>query len=358
MADSVYIIAEAGVNHNGSLELAKKLIDVAVDAGADAVKFQTFKADTLVSKKAEKADYQRQTTSADESQYEMIKKLELDEEAHRLLIDYCKKAGIQFLSTPFDLASVDLLARTFDLPNIKIPSGEITNAPLLLKIAQTGKSVILSTGMSTLGEIEDALGVLAFGYLGNSGPSVAAFRAAYCSAQGQALLLNKVTLLHCTTEYPAPFIDVNLKVMDTLKSAFGLPIGYSDHTEGIAVPIAAVARGAVVIEKHFTLDRALPGPDHKASLEPSELRQMVHSIRDVEQALGVGTKHPTPSELKNLLVARKSLVAACTIRSGESFTAENLAVKRPGNGLSPMQQWDLLGRKTSKDFAVDEPVEL
>lgn len=357
MADSVYIIAEAGVNHNGSLELAKKLIDVAVDAGADAVKFQTFKADTLVSKKAEKADYQRQTTSADESQYEMIKKLELDEEAHRLLIDYCKKAGIQFLSTPFDLASVDLLARTFDLPCIKIPSGEITNGPLLLKSAQTGKSVILSTGMSTLGEIEDALGVLAFGYLGNSGPSIAAFRAAYCSAQGQALLLNKVTLLHCTTEYPAPFIDVNLKVMDTLKSAFGLPIGYSDHTEGIAVPIAAVARGAVVIEKHFTFDRALPGPDHKASLEPAELRQMVRSIRDVEQVLGVGTKHPTPSELKNMPVARKSLVAACTIRSGESFTAENLAVKRPGNGLSPMQQWDLLGRKASKDFAVDEPVE-
>lgn len=357
MADSVYIIAEAGVNHNGSLELAKKLIDVAVDAGADAVKFQTFKADTLVSKKAEKADYQRQTTSADESQYEMIKKLELDEEAHRLLIDYCKKAGIQFLSTPFDLASVDLLARTYDLPCIKIPSGEITNGPLLLKSAQTGKSVILSTGMSTLGEIEDALGVLAFGYLGNSGPSIAAFRAAYCSAQGQALLLNKVTLLHCTTEYPAPFIDVNLRVMDTLKSAFGLPIGYSDHTEGIAVPIAAVARGAVVIEKHFTFDRALPGPDHKASLEPAELRQMVRSIRDVEQVLGVGTKHPTPSELKNMPVARKSLVAACTIRSGESFTAENLAVKRPGNGLSPMQQWDLLGRKASKDFAVDEPVE-
>ena len=357
MADSVYIIAEAGVNHNGSLELAKKLIDVAVDAGADAVKFQTFKADTLVSKKAEKADYQRQTTSADESQYEMIKKLELDEEAHRLLIDYCKRAGIQFLSTPFDLASVDLLAGTFDLPCIKIPSGEITNAPLLLKSAQTGKSVILSTGMSTLGEIEDALGVLAFGYLGNSGPSIAAFRAAYCSAQGQANLLNKVTLLHCTTEYPAPFIDVNLKVMDTLKSAFGLPIGYSDHTEGIAVPIAAVARGAVVIEKHFTFDRALPGPDHKASLEPAELRQMVRSIRDVEQVLGVGTKHPTPSELKNMPVARKSLVAACAIRSGESFTAENLAVKRPGNGLSPMQQWDLLGRKASKNFAVDEPVE-
>lgn len=356
MADSVYIIAEAGVNHNGSLDLAKKLIDVAVEAGADAVKFQTFKADTLVSKKAEKADYQKQATSEDESQYEMIKKLELDEDAHRLLIDYCKNSGIQFLSTPFDLVSVDLLARTFNLPCIKIPSGDITNAPLLLKIAQTGKPVILSTGMSTLGEIEDALGVLAFGYLGNSEPSIAAFRAAYCSAQGQMCLLNKVTLLHCTTEYPAPIIDVNLKVMDTLKNAFALPVGYSDHTEGIAVPIAAVARGAVVIEKHFTLDRTLPGPDHKASLEPTELSQMVRSIRDVEQALGVGTKHPTPSELKNTAVARKSLVAARTIEAGELFTAENIAIKRPGNGLSPMQYWELLDRMATRFISADEEI--
>ncbi|AMV71854.1 N-acetylneuraminate synthase [Desulfuromonas carbonis] len=357
-ARHTYIIAEAGVNHNGSLEMAKKLVEVAADAGADAVKFQTFKANKLVSSLAPKAEYQTRTTGSDESQFEMIRKLELDDHAHEALIAHCKICNIEFLSTPFDLESVDLLAGRFDLPCIKIPSGEITNAPLLLKIARTGKPVILSTGMSTLGEVEDALGVLAFGFLSKSGPSIAAFRAAYCSAQGQALLLDKVTLLHCTTEYPAPLEDVNLQVMDTLKSAFGLPVGYSDHTEGIAVPIAAVDRGAVVIEKHFTLDRSLPGPDHKASLEPAELRQMVRSIRDVEQALGTGTKHPTPSELKNMAVARKSLVAACTIRSGEPFTAENLAVKRPGNGLSPMHQWELLGRKAGKDFAVDEAIEL
>lgn len=352
-----YIIAEAGVNHNGSLDIAKKLVEVAAEAGADAVKFQTFKADKLVSCLAPKAEYQTRTTGSDESQFEMIRKLELDDHAHEALIKHCRICNIEFLSTPFDLESVELLAGRFDLPCIKIPSGEITNAPLLLKIAQTGKPVILSTGMSTLGEVEDALGVLAFGYLGHGSPSIAAFRAAYSSAQGQALLQSQVRLLHCTTEYPAPLEDVNLMVMNTLKSAFGLPVGYSDHTEGIAVPIAAVALGAVVVEKHFTIDRTLPGPDHKASLEPAELRQMVRSIRDVEQALGAGTKHPTPSELKNMPVARKSLVAACTIRAGELFTAENLAVKRPGNGLSPMQQWELLGRKAGKNFAVDEVVE-
>lgn len=356
-ARQTYIIAEAGVNHNGSPEMAKKLVEAAADAGADAVKFQTFKADRLVSRLAPKAEYQARTTGNDESQFEMIRRLELNEYDHESLIEHCRINSIQFLSTPFDLESVDLLASRFDLPCIKISSGEITNAPLLLKIAQTGKAVILSTGMSTLGEVEDALGVLAFGYLGNIAPSISSFRAAYCSAQGQAALLDKVTLLHCTTEYPAPIEDVNLKVMDTLKSAFGLPVGYSDHTDGIAVPIAAVARGAVVIEKHFTLDRTLPGPDHKASLEPAELAQMVRAIRDVELALGSGTKHPTSSELKNMAVARKSLVAACAIASGDRFTAANLAVKRPGNGTSPMQQWELLGRKASKNFAVDEVIE-
>ncbi|MEI7818137.1 MAG: N-acetylneuraminate synthase, partial [Desulfuromonadales bacterium] len=273
-----YIIAEAGVNHNGSLALAKKLVEVAADAGADAVKFQTFKADSLVSRLAPKAEYQSKATGADESQYEMIRKLELDEQAHEMLIEHCTVCGIQFLSTPFDLESVDLLAGRFDLSCIKIPSGDITNGPLLLKIAHTGKPVILSTGMSTLGEIEEALGVLAFGYLGVGEPSPAVFRLAYCSIQGQELLLEKVTLLHCTTEYPAPVEEVNLNTLDTLRSAFGLPVGYSDHTEGITVPIAAVARGAVIIEKHFTLDRTLPGPDHKASLEPTELKQMVTAI--------------------------------------------------------------------------------
>ncbi len=357
-ANRTYIIAEAGVNHNGSLDMAKQLVEVAAEAGADAVKFQTFKADALVSRSAPKAEYQTRTTDLSESQHEMIRKLELDEHAHETLIKHCQVCGIAFLSTPFDLESVDLLAKRFDLPYIKIPSGDITNAPFLLKIAQTGKPVILSTGMSTLGEIEDALGVLAFGYLGNREPSIAAFRAAYCSCEGQAILQDKVTLLHCTTEYPAPLEDVNLKVMDTLRSSFGLPVGYSDHTEGITVPIAAVARGAVVIEKHFTIDRTLPGPDHKASLEPTELKQMVSAIRVVEQALGSGRKHPAPSELKNMSVARKSLVAACTIAVGEAFTSENLAVKRPGNGLSPMQYWELLNRKAGRNFSKDEAISL
>lgn len=352
-----YIIAEAGVNHNGSLDMAKKLVEVAAGAGADAVKFQTFKADKLVSRSAPKADYQSRTTAADESQHEMIRKLELDEAAHAALIEHCRACNIQFLSTPFDLESVDLLVGRFALPCIKIPSGDITNGPLLLKIALSGKAVILSTGMSTLGEIEDALGVLAFGYLGKGDPSIKAFREAYCTAAGQAALNAKVTLLHCTTEYPAPFVDVNLKVMETLKSAFGLPVGYSDHTEGIVVPIAAVARGAVVIEKHFTLDRTLPGPDHKASLEPAELQEMVRAIRLVEQALGSGRKQPTPSELGNLAVARKSLLAACPIGAGEVFSTQNLTVKRPGKGLSPMNYWDLLGTAARSDYCQDEVID-
>ncbi|KAF0220679.1 MAG: N-acetylneuraminate [Geobacteraceae bacterium] len=357
-AHYTYIIAEAGVNHNGSLDMAKKLVEVAAEAGADAVKFQTFKAYKLVSRSAPKAEYQTKTTDADESQHEMIRKLELDEHAHEALIEQCKVCSIQFLSTPFDLESVDLLAGRFDLPCIKVSSGDITNAPLLLKIAQTEKPVILSTGMSTLGEIEDALGVLAFGYLGKGNPSTETFRAAYCSAEGLAALQKKVTLLHCTTEYPAPIEDVNLRVMDTLKSAFGLPVGYSDHTEGIVVPIAAAARGAVVIEKHFTLDRNLPGPDHKASLEPNELQAMVRSIRQVEQALGSPLKMPASSEEKNMTVARKSIVSARSIRAGEPFTADNLVVKRPGGGVSPLHYWELLGRKAIRDFSADEVIEL
>lgn len=351
-----YIIAEAGVNHNGSLDMAKRLVEVAAEAGVDAVKFQTFKADNLVSRSAPKAEYQTRTTDADESQHEMIRRLELDEHAHHVLIEHCKVCGIQFLSTPFDLESVDLLTEKFDLLIIKISSGDITNAPLLLRVARTGRPVILSTGMSVLGEIEDALGVLAFGYMGGDKPSIAAFRTAYLSEEGQAALQDRITLLHCTTEYPVPVNEVNLKVMDTLRDAFGLPVGYSDHTEGIAVPIAAVARGAAVIEKHFTLDRALPGPDHKASLEPAELKQMVSAIRAVEQSLGSGRKYPTPSELKNMGIARKSMVAAAEINAGELFTAENLTIKRPGSGLSPMRYWELLNRKAGRDFIVDEMV--
>lgn len=355
----IYIIAEAGVNHNGSPEIARLLVDAAVEAGADAIKFQTFKAERLVSASASKADYQKQTTDAAESQIDMIRKLEMGEQMHREIIGYCRERGIQFLSTPFDEESVDLLATNFDLPVLKIPSGEITNPLLLLKVARTGKPAILSTGMSTLAEVEEALAVLAFGY----GPpdreaSRAAFREAYFSRAGQEALRRNVVLLHCTTEYPAPFAEVNLRAMDTLAAAFGLPVGYSDHTEGIVIPVAAAARGAVIIEKHFTLDRTLPGPDHKASLEPGELKQMVTSIRQIEDALGSPLKFPSPSEAKNMSVARKSIVAARDVRENEPFTRTNLTVKRPGNGISPMHYWDLLGRRAGRDFSADEAIEL
>jgi N-acetylneuraminate synthase len=354
---STYIIAEAGVNHNGSLDMARKLIDVAAEAGSDAVKFQTFKAQSLVSKSAPKAEYQVSTTGAEESQFEMIHKLELDEDAHRLLIAHCQEKGIQFLSTPFDFESVDLLAKTFDMPCLKIPSGEITNGPLLLYVAQTGKPVILSTGMSTLEEVKQALGVLAYGFVGDGRkPSLDAFQKAYLSDEGQGALRDKVRLLHCTTEYPAPINEVNLRAMDTLAKTFKLPVGFSDHTSGITVAIAAAARGAVVVEKHFTLDRNLPGPDHNASLEPGELKAMVNAIREVEAALGDGVKQPTTSEIKNLTVARKSLVAKTEIKSGEVLTAEKLGAKRPGDGVSPMAYWDFLGRKAICDYDQDEKV--
>jgi N-acetylneuraminate synthase len=352
-----YIIAEAGVNHNGSLDLALQLIDVAAEAGADAVKFQTFKAKNLVSKSAPKAEYQVSTTGAEESQFDMIHKLELDESAHRHLIAHCKDRGIQFLSTPFDFESVDLLSGIFGLPCLKVPSGEITNGPLLLHIAQTGKPVILSTGMSTLDEIKQALGVLAYGFVGDGKkPSIDAFQKAFLSAEGQAALRTKVRLLHCTTEYPAPFEDVNLLAMDTLAETFKLPVGFSDHTTGIAIALAAVARGAVIIEKHFTLDRNLPGPDHQASLEPDELKAMVRSIRQVEVALGNGVKQPAASELKNLTVARQSLVAKTEIKAGEVFTEANLGTKRPGDGIPPMEYWAFLGCKAKCDYHHDEKV--
>jgi len=356
--NNTFIIAEAGVNHNGSLDMALKLIDVAADAGADAVKFQTFKADKVVSRFAPKAEYQTRNTGVVDSQLEMVKKLELNEEQHMVLVEHCRKRGIEFMSTPFDLDSVNFLANVIKVSRLKIPSGEITNGLILLKFAQTGKPLILSTGMSTLDEVELALGVLAFGFI-NSGekPSMGAFKEAYSSNEGQAFLKEKVSLLHCTTEYPAPFDEVNLKAMDTLRDKFSLPAGYSDHTIGIAVPIAAVARGAVMIEKHFTLDRNLPGPDHKASLEPEELQQMVSSIRQIELALGTGIKQPTASELKNMAVARKSLVAAKDIKLGEAFTEANLGVKRPGTGISPLEYWDLLGKNANKEYKTDEVIE-
>ncbi|VBB05534.1 aldolase-type tim barrel [Lucifera butyrica] len=352
-----YIIAEAGVNHNGSIEMAKRLIDVAADCGADAVKFQTFRADKIVSRGAEKAAYQKRTSGAEESQYTMIKKLELDERSHEVLLDHCRRRQIQFLSTPFDTDSLNLLADTLDLPYIKIPSGEITNAPFLLAIARTGKPVIMSTGMSTLGETEQALGILAFGYLGvDNLPGQEAFAQAYCSAEGQNIVRQKVSLLHCTTEYPAPFDEVNLQGMDTLKAAFHLSVGFSDHTPGIAAAIGAVARGASIIEKHFTLDRNLPGPDHKASLEPGELKEMVQAIRQVELAIGQGAKIPAPSEAKNKTVARKSLVAARPIKKGELFDVANLTAKRPGTGISPLYYWEWLGKAADRDYVEDEMI--
>jgi N-acetylneuraminate synthase len=349
---SVFIIAEAGVNHNGSVEMAKQLIEVAAEAGADAVKFQTFKAENIVSRYAPKADYQKATTGEAESQLEMLRRLELDRASHEVLFAFCREKNLEFLSTPFDGESVDLLVK-LGVARLKVSSGEITNAPLLLKMARTGLPIIMSTGMASLGEVEMALGVLAFGYLNDrERPSLPEFDRAW--REGRDLLQEKVILLHCTTEYPAPFEEVNLRIMATLARAFNLPVGYSDHTQGIAVPIAAAARGAAVIEKHFTLDKNLPGPDHRASLEPSELAAMVQGIRHVEVALGSSCKLPAPSELKNREVARKSLVAARSIRKGEYFSEENLTSKRPGTGISPLYYWDWLGRIAERDYKPDE----
>ena len=346
------------MNHNGSLDQAKQLVDTAAEAGADAVKFQTFRAEALTVDTAEKAAYQQDTTDAEQSQREMLHELELPPSFHEALLEHCAERNLQFLSSPFDPASVDLLVDEFNVPRIKIPSGEITNAPLLLHIARTGRPAILSTGLSKLGEVEDALGVLAFGYMeANEAPGRDAFRAAYASARGQEALRDHVVLLQCTSEYPAPVDEVNLRAMGTLRSAFGLPVGLSDHTRGTVVPVAAVARGARVVEKHFTLDRTLPGPDHRASLEPDELAAMVEGIRHVEQALGSARKRPTPSEAKNRPVARKSLVAAAPIAEGEPFTEENLTAKRPGTGVSPTRYWDYLGRAATRDYDTDDLIE-
>lgn len=356
---NVFIIAEAGVNHNGSMEMAYRLIDLASDAGADAVKFQTFKAEELVSCLAPKAPYQEKRSAAGESQLEMLQKLELNESQHEQLLEYCRTRKIEFLSSPFDLQSIDLLVDRLRISRLKIASGEITNAPLLLKAASSGKNIILSTGMSSLGEVESALGVMAFGYIEKcQEPSSLAFKASYASPEGQAYLRDKVTLLHCSSEYPAPFENVNLRTMDTLKLAFGLKVGYSDHSPGIAVAIAAAARGAAIIEKHFTLNRNLPGPDHLASLEPDELKEMVKSIRQVELALGVPLKTASSTEMINRLTVRKSLVAARAIQRGEAFTVKNLAIKRPGTGISPISYWELLGKKAERDYAVDDLVQI
>ena len=350
------IIAEAGVNHNGDEKLAFKLVDAAYQAGADIVKFQTFKAKNLVTENAKQADYQITNTGKQESQLAMLSRLELSYESHHKLVDHCSKLGIEFLSTAFDSDSLKFLVNELGLTRLKIPSGEITNAPLVLEHARTGCDLVVSTGMSTLSEIEAVLGVIAFGYTEDktAEPSELAFQQAYASEIGQLALKQKVTILHCTTEYPAPMAEINLKAMDTLGRAFELPAGYSDHSEGITIPIAAVARGAVLIEKHFTLDKNMEGPDHKASLEPHELSAMVKAIRQVEVALGVGVKSPTVSEVKNKAVARKSLVAFKAIKSGETFTADNLTIKRPGSGISPYRYWELLNKPATKDYQLGD----
>jgi N-acetylneuraminate synthase len=353
---STFVIAEAGVNHNGDLELARRLVDVAAEAGADAVKFQTFRATQLVSRDAPKAEYQTRTTDGGESQFEMIRKLELSEAHHDALIEHARTRRIEFLSTPFDPVSLDLLTRRFGLRTIKVPSGELTNGPFLLQIARAASKVIVSTGMSTLGEIEEALGVLAFGFTTDANTPVrhGSFQNAFASAEGQQALRERVTVLHCTTEYPAPLHEVNLRAMQTMATVFGLPTGYSDHTMGIHVSVAAVALGARVIEKHFTLDRNLPGPDHQASLEPDELRDLISQIRDVERALGDGIKRPTASEFKNRDVARKSLVAAEPIAQGATYSVQNLTAKRPGTGVSPMRMWDYIGSQAPRALKSDE----
>jgi N-acetylneuraminate synthase len=357
---STYIIAEAGVNHNGSLQQAFDLVDAAAEAKADAVKFQTFRAEKLAISAAPKAKYQVNQTGASESQYMMLKKLELDEERHFKIRDRCDLKKIQFLSTPFDTKSLHLLAQTLDIPIIKIPSGEITNAPLLLEAASTEKPLIVSTGMCTMEEVETALGVLAFGYAksGDKPPGLKNFQTAFESIEGKNALKKNVVLLHCTTAYPTPYEEVNLKVLDTMATTFGLPVGYSDHTMGISVPVAAVARGAVVIEKHFTMDKSLPGPDHQASLDPDELKTMVISIRQIEKALGQPKKFPVPSEIENRDIARKSLVATRDIRAGEIFSESNIDIKRPGNGISPLEYWGWLGKTADRDFKKDDLIKL
>lgn len=352
----VKIIAEAGVNHNGVVQLAFDLVDAAHRAGADIVKFQTFKAKNLVTDKAVQAEYQIANTGKHESQLAMLSRLELSYEAHHKLVAYCDKLGIEFLSTAFDNESLDFLVQELKLSRLKIPSGEITNAPLVLQHARTGCDLIVSTGMATLAEIETVLGVIAFGYISpaDAMPTVQAFEQAYASQAGQAALQRKVIVLHCTTEYPAPLTEINLRGMDTLNLAFKLPAGYSDHSEGITVPIAAAARGAVLIEKHFTLDKTMEGPDHKASLDPTELESMVVAIRAVELALGDGIKRPTHSEVKNKTVVRKSIVAACDIKQGDVFSYEKIAIKRPGNGISPEKYWSYLGKIASRDYRTGD----
>ena len=351
-----FLIAEAGVNHNGSIELAKKLIDAAVMAGADAVKFQSFVASSIVTAGASKAEYQITNTGSQESQLEMLKKLELSHSQQRELHQYCQRSGIQFLSTPFDTASLNFLTADLGLETIKVGSGELTNAPFLFEVARLAKNIILSTGMSTIDEVADALGVIAFVMTDSKNPSVSSFKSALASSEGRKAVTSKVTLLHCTTDYPTVPSDVNLQAMLTLREKFDCQVGFSDHSVGIHLAVAAVAMGATVIEKHLTIDRDLPGPDHKASLEPSEFKNLVDQVRDLENAFGDGIKRPTEVELKNKKIARRSLVALKAIKTGDVFTSENVSIKRPGTGRSPFEYWSLLGTKATSDIAENEVI--
>lgn len=357
LTDDVFIIAEAGVNHNGSLDMALRLVDAAAAAGADAVKFQTFRAESVVTADADKAEYQATNTGKGGTQLDMIRELELGQDEFRKIAEHAISCGIQFMSTPFDEESMQFLVRDIGLSQLKIPSGEITNGPFLLAAANTGLPLIVSSGMSTLDEITTALGVLAFGYLASDEkPSLEAFKSAYALPAGRALLKRNVVLLHCTTQYPAPVAEVNLRAMVEMREYFDLEVGYSDHTQGFAVPIAAAALGAPVIEKHFTLDNDLPGPDHRASLEPHDLAAMVDGIRRASLALGSPDKKPVASELANLSVARRSLVAARKIRKGEVFDMSMIAAKRPGTGLSPMEAFNLVGTIALRDYEPDEMI--
>jgi N-acetylneuraminate synthase len=349
------IIAEAGVNHNGSLDIAHQLVDAAAAAGADVVKFQTFRAEKLVTRQAHKAAYQERLTDSGQSQFDMLKALELSESAHRELLQHCNERGVEFMSSPFDAESLEFLV-SLGVGRIKLGSGELTNAPLLLAAARSGLPVILSTGMSTLADVEAALSVLAFGYgcPAASAPSKAAFDHAWADATSRERVVEHVALLHCTTEYPAPRDQVNLRAMNTLRNTFGMSCGYSDHTEGHAVSLAAVALGAVFVEKHFTLSRTMPGPDHQASVEPAQLKALVGGIREIEDALGDGIKVPMAVEVANMAVARKSLVAARPIVKGALITASDLTIKRPGTGVSPLYFWEVVGTVAQQAYAPDD----
>lgn len=353
------IIAEAGVNHNGDCARALALVEAAARAGADIVKFQSFRADKLATAGAVKASYQQVTTGSDQSQLEMLRALELSQDDERRIAEVCAAAGITYMSTPFDADSATHLVKNIGVSTLKVGSGDLTNAPLLLHLARFRLPIILSTGMATLAEVEQALGVIAFGYLREpiAHPASEEFSRILLDRDAWAELRGKVTLLHCTTEYPAEPHSINLRAMATLRSAFGLPVGFSDHSRGIHVATAAVALGATVIEKHLTLDRALPGPDHRASIEPDELAAMIASIRDVELALGDGRKVPAAEEIANRSVARRSLVAVQPVRSGERFSETNLGVKRPGDGIPPIEYWTYLGKKANRDYAANEALE-